>query len=273
MHRIVQISDTHFGTETQPVVAALRSQLNSLKPDLLVCSGDITQRARSNQFNAASTFLSTLEYGDLLCVPGNHDMPLFNVFQRLFDPYSNYNQFVGSMRQKDVLVNQTFSKPGLVVVGVNSCNPFHYKNGRLKHRELENLEAALKNTADETIKLVVAHHPFDAIQVSDEENIMPNAQKLLARFGELGVDMVLGGHIHYQFCRTTEHRYPDLKKPIGVCQAGTTLSSRVRAGLPNSFMELQVHESKSDLTVTQWEYIEGQGAFAATTEYQPFRKE
>ena len=73
MTLILQVSDPHFGTERPPVVEALVALTHELAPDLLVLSGDITQRARRAQFETARVFVSRLNVPRVLAIPGNHD--------------------------------------------------------------------------------------------------------------------------------------------------------------------------------------------------------
>lgn len=96
MMRVLHISDTHFGTEREPVVHALHALADTLRPDLVVLGGDITQRARRGQFAAARRFIQALQR-PVLAVPGNHDIPLFNLAARLFDPYGNYRRALGAV--------------------------------------------------------------------------------------------------------------------------------------------------------------------------------
>lgn len=92
MTTLLQISDAHFGTEQPPVVQALLQLARGQAPDLVVMSGDITQRARRSQFKAARAFVDQLKPAALLTIPGNHDIPLFNLTLRAFAPYSNYSR-------------------------------------------------------------------------------------------------------------------------------------------------------------------------------------
>jgi len=83
---LLQISDPHFGTEDPGAVEALVPLVHEKRPGLVVLSGDITQRARRGQFEAARRFLDRLPAAALVVIPGNHDIPLFNVFGRLLRP-------------------------------------------------------------------------------------------------------------------------------------------------------------------------------------------
>ncbi|MGZ5269625.1 MAG: metallophosphoesterase [Ramlibacter sp.] len=86
MSLLLHISDTHFGTEQPKVAAALLALAHERRPDLLVYSGDMTQRAREVEFAAARAFCQELGIARMLALPGNHDIPLFDVFARAMHP-------------------------------------------------------------------------------------------------------------------------------------------------------------------------------------------
>lgn len=261
---LIQISDTHFGTEQPQVTQALIRCINQHHPDLLVWSGDITQRARASQYRRAALFLGQLRYGDLICIPGNHDAPMFNLPVRLLHPYYGFTHY---MKQP---LKTSWVDSSLLVVAFNSCNLWHYKNGRVSAEELERVEGLLSSAPDTVFKLVVCHHPFDVIKETDEENLIRNAKAALDRWQHQGLDMVMGGHIHHQFCHSLQQRYTNLSRNIICCQAGTAISSRVRGGLPNSFMQLQLNRDKQQTRVLQWDYIESADEFECTAEFTPF---
>src|SRR5690606_26580013 len=91
---VLHISDTHFGTEFPDVVEALVALARDQAPELVVLGGDITQRARRGQFEAAGRFVARLP-APVLAVPGNHDIPLFNLLARWRAPYGGYRRIFG----------------------------------------------------------------------------------------------------------------------------------------------------------------------------------
>ena len=260
---LVQISDTHFGTEQKQVVEALVERINAIYPDVLIWSGDITQRARANQFRSARAFLSRLKYKKLLCVPGNHDVPLYNLFLRIASPFYSYQRHMQVPLQSDLVLDSA------VIIGLNSCNPWHYKNGRITEQKIDAVHRKLQAHPDNVLKMLVCHHPFDVIHDHDEENIVKQAEPALQRWSRAGLDLVLGGHIHHQFSRSLKGRYPSLNKDVHACQAGTALSYRVRGGLPNSFMQLTSFPEKAATHIRQWDFIESQSSFHCTGEFFP----
>ena len=96
MSTIAHLSDVHFGRHDPVVVAAVEEFLFQRRPDLVVISGDFTQRARVAQYKLASEFVDRLEDGGLqvLAVPGNHDVPLYDVVRRFARPLHRYKRFI-----------------------------------------------------------------------------------------------------------------------------------------------------------------------------------
>lgn len=249
---IIQISDLHFGA----VVPELRDQLietiNRLEPQLLIVSGDITQRARMSQFTQARAFFDEIQCQARIIVPGNHDIaPVYKPIERfLLDPYRNYTQSLQGYIQTEYETSE------LKVIGVNSCNPMHYKNGHFTAEVLDEIEQGFASCQSSQLKFLVAHHPLDVIIESDFENLVPDSVAVVRRLAAIGVDLIMGGHIHYPFCRQLNARYLELANPVAVSQAGTAISKRTRSAMPNSFMVIRTLTQK-EFTVEQWDFRRG----------------
>ncbi len=254
--QIIQISDTHFGTEKPEVTQSLADKVNAITPDALILSGDITQRAKPHQFQAAREFIDQLTFDHLLATPGNHDIPLYRFIARFTHPYRQYHHWLGDTPNELILDH-------VAVISLNSCNIWHYKNGFFSDAELDRAERFFTRVPDDYFKILVAHHPVDAILPSDEDNIAVNSEVAVKRCAKLGVNLIMGGHIHNQFVRRLTHRYPDLKAPVWVSQAGTAISARTRGGLPNSFTQLEIDQEQGAASAYIWEYCEKQHDFIA----------
>ncbi len=192
MTRILHLSDTHFGTERKPVVEAVLDLARSLAPDLVVLSGDITQRARRGQFAAARKFIERLSL-PVLAVPGNHDIPLFNVLARALNPYGNYKRALGAV------LEPVFESDGLLAIGLNTTRPRRHKDGEISGGQIARVAQRLRQARPGQLRVVVAHHPVRAKVESDLSNLLIGRERALQAWGEAGVDLVLGGHIHLPY--------------------------------------------------------------------------
>lgn len=259
MTRILHISDTHFGTEQQPVVEALESHVREQGADLLVLSGDITQRARRAQFDAAQAFVRRLEgYGipQSLVIPGNHDLPLHNLLARFLSPYHNYRRYFGAE------LEPAFENDELLVIGLNTTHPRRRKDGRVTDAQVRAVCTQLRRCDPAKLRIVVAHQPFGSIVPSDLRNLQHGAQAALTRWAEAGLDIVMGGHIHLPYVLPLTGQYPELAREIWTVQAGTALSSRLRGRLPNSFNRLHLGKAQDkQVWVERWDYHPPAGRF------------
>jgi 3',5'-cyclic AMP phosphodiesterase CpdA len=227
MSVVLQVSDTHFGTAQPAVVEALLRLVHAQRPDLVVLSGDITQRARRSQFHAARVFVERLAVTTLV-LPGNHDIPLFNLVARLFAPYANYQRVFGTVLEPE------FASPDLLVVGINTTRPWRHKDGEVAIGQIARVCDRLRQAHAAQLRLVVTHQPVHVTRPEDERNLLHGHREAVYAWASAGVDLILGGHIHLPYVRPLGERFSDLPRPVWVVQAGTAVSSRVRGGIPNS---------------------------------------
>ena len=157
---VLHISDTHFGTEQPAVVEALILLAQQQQPDLVVLSGDITQRARPDQFRAARSFVDRLAT-PVLAIPGNHDIPLFDLWARLVSPYARYAVAFGG------LFEPVYSSDDLLVVGVNTTRASRHKNGEVSKTQIDRVVALLAAARPEQLRVVVVHQPVAVTQASE----------------------------------------------------------------------------------------------------------
>jgi len=224
MATIAHLSDIHFGRVEPHLVTALVRTIEAVAPDLVAVSGDLTQRARRSQFQAARRFLDMLPF-PLLVVPGNHDVPLYNLPVRLLDPYGGYRRYI----QQDL--EPVFESRELIAVGLNSARslPFH-GGGRLNEVQVARAAARLAAAAPGLVKVVVTHHPFDLPESHGAEHLVGRADMAMRHLAEAGADLFLAGHLHVSHVGTTAARYRLGSHSALVVQAGT-MSTRARGEL------------------------------------------
>lgn len=222
MSLVLQVSDTHFGTERAHVVEAVQALAAELKPDLVVLSGDITQRARRAQFAAARRFAERLNARALLVIPGNHDIPLLNLWARIANPYGSYAEAFGTE------LEPSYESDHLLVIGVNTTRARRHKHGEVSPAQVERVSARLRRSPRGQLRIVVTHHPIHVPSVTEENNLLRGHAEAAGAWAAAGADLVMGGHIHLPFVRPVSERLPGLLRPLWSVQAGTAVSRRVR---------------------------------------------
>jgi 3',5'-cyclic AMP phosphodiesterase CpdA len=221
MRTIVHLSDIHFGRVDARLVAPLVRTVHEIGPDLVAISGDLTQRARRGQFEQARAFLDRLP-APRLVVPGNHDVPLFNMAARFLDPYRGYRRHIAQD------LEPVFEDAEMIAVGLNSARslPFH-GGGRLNETQVARAAARLRAAPPATVRIVVTHHPFDLPGGHRDEDLIGRSGMAMAQLAAAGADLFLAGHLHVSHVGHTAERYQTPGHSALVVQAGT-LSTRGR---------------------------------------------
>ena len=263
---LLHISDTHFGTEQLPVVQALQALAHELRPDVLVLSGDITQRARRAQFAAARAFCDSLGVAHVLALPGNHDIPLYNVFARVFDPYGGYREAFGDD------LEPVLDLPDLLVVCVNTTRPARHKDGEVSRRQIEQVGQRLRGARREQLRVVVTHQPACVMREEDEKDRLHGGHRAVQDWSRAGADLVLGGHIHLPYMTDLCARVRGTERAMYCLQAGTAGSHRVRHGTSNSINLVEWSAPAAghprECTARRWDYELALGRFECTHEHQ-----
>ncbi|MBK4736848.1 metallophosphoesterase family protein [Noviherbaspirillum pedocola] len=262
MSLIIQISDTHFGTEQLPVLQALRDCIREQAPQLLVLSGDITQRARRSQFAAARAFIDSLPAIPLLALPGNHDIPLFNVAARMLAPYAGYRAAFGNALEPE------FESTDLLALAVNTTRPYRHADGEVSKQQIERVARRLALAKPRQLRLVVTHQPICVTRPEDHKNLLHGHLPAMRRWAEAGADCVLGGHIHLPYVCALHEAGHGLARRIWAVQAGTALSSRVRHGAPNSINLIRHARNDMTCTVERWDFDSATQRFVPVTQHR-----
>ena len=261
MTRLVHLSDLHFGAHDDRLVEAVEAEVDDLKPDLVVISGDFTQRARTEQFREACGFLERLrERGhEVLGVPGNHDVPLYDVLRRFLSPLARYRRFI------DESLCPFIELPGVAVLGINTARSLTFKDGRISKDQVDFIRETFSRGDSDAVRVLVTHHPLFAIPVGEGMERAVGRQELaLDAIEEAGVDLLLAGHAHH----ASAHSASDLVTRAGsalVIQAGTATSTRLREQ-DQSFNLIDIADGKVALTVNSWD-----GAAFRAGEAQPYK--
>ena len=252
---LVHISDLHFGTVDPHLVEPLLQSIAELDPRLLIVSGDLTQRAKVSQFAAAAAFLKRIEVPQIV-VPGNHDIPLWNVFRRFINPLTNYRRHLGRE------VEPLYEDEELAVVGVNTARSFARDGGRISFAQIDKLESVLQKIPAGTYKIVVMHHPIVPIAGYRAVPGVGRAKVAREMLQGVGTDIILSGHAHHGYACVLCGEPDPGGNSILVLQAGTALSHR-RRGVPNSFNSLELEPDT--VTVTTHEWVEATRGFDPAT--------
>ncbi|HYE90257.1 MAG TPA: metallophosphoesterase [Terriglobales bacterium] len=223
MSALLHVSDTHFGCERPEVVEALVAFAAALRPRLAVLSGDITQRARRGQFDAAARFAARLG-APVLAIPGNHDLPLFDLVSRLVRPYAGYQRAFGAD------LEPVHEDADMLVVSVNTTRVYRHKHGEVSAAQVERVASRMRACPPGKLRVVVTHQPMHVPLGRDESNLLRGYADAARAWAAAGADLLLAGHIHLPFVRPVSERVAGLARALWAVNAGTAVSRRVRAG-------------------------------------------
>jgi 3',5'-cyclic AMP phosphodiesterase CpdA len=260
MLTILQISDLHFGPPlVKRVAEALLRAAPDLQPDVIVASGDFTQRAKREQFRETREFLDRLPAVPTVVIPGNHDVPLYRVAERLLRPHALYQEYISPELDSILRLDEA------VIVGLDSTAPWTaITNGRIRDRQLQFCREAFSDAPAEVARIVVAHHHFAPAPDYLRDETLPRARRAINEFVELGVELILGGHLHRAYIGNSLDVYPGPRRERGIvivqCGTSTSRRGRGREREKNSFNLIAV--SDDTLEVTHYMYFDEDDGFA-----------
>jgi 3',5'-cyclic AMP phosphodiesterase CpdA len=251
MRTLVHLSDLHFGRIDHQIIRPLIERVTHLAPHVVAVSGDLTQRARSEQFKAAREFLDALP-APRIVVPGNHDVPLHNVFRRMLQPLDNYRRYITGDLQP------FHADDEIAVIGINTARSLTIKHGRVNEAQLAAVRERLSSVGSRIVKIIVTHHPFDLPESHGDRHLVGRARAAMNTFARHGVDVLLSGHLHIGHTGNTAARYEMAGgRSALVVQAGTATSTRAR-GEANSFNVLRIDGGSITVERHLWKPALGQ---------------
>jgi 3',5'-cyclic AMP phosphodiesterase CpdA len=236
----------HFGRHDPAIAEALLASIDTENPDLVVVSGDFTQRARSAEFMAAKEFIERIAAPKIV-VPGNHDVPLYNLLSRLFRPFDKYNRFI----RPAGLPSAFFADESIAVLGLNSARRLTRKNGRVSYEQMADIRRAFGSLPSSVFKVLVTHHPLAAPRNELTLELAERSRKALEVVAECGIHLLLSGHHHRSINGgiTTETARAS---SVLIVHAGTAISTRTRGQEGNSFNIIRVQDSRVDVRIMGW---------------------
>jgi 3',5'-cyclic AMP phosphodiesterase CpdA len=245
---LLHCSDLHFGAGFQPDrLERLEFHIAEIKPDAVVVSGDLTMRARPAQFREASDFFRRITC-PLLVIPGNHDIPLLNLFRRFIKPFDRYQSAVH--HDTDM---PTLDLPGVHILGLNTINPARHQQGRVTRHQLEEIERWAQSTPAKNWRLVTIHQHVQNAPGTMRPGRIPNATEVVEHLSRCQIHGLLYGHTHVPFIGCTRKHFPAARNPLLLVNAATITCRRTR-GLTkaNGFHLLRVSNDRIRITSYEW---------------------
>jgi len=259
MRTLVHLSDLHFGRIDEALLEPLLGAVAAARPDVVVISGDLTQRAKAHEFEAARAYLDRLPRPQIV-VPGNHDVPLYRVWERFLSPLGKYERFIGAD------LEPSFVDAEIAVIGINTARSLTFKNGRINKDQMKTIHRHLDPLPESVTKVVVTHHPFDLPDQEGDLELVGRARKAMKVFSDCGVDLLLAGHFHTSEAGETSGHYGMAGYSALVVQAGTATSTRGR-GEQNSFNVLRVESDEIEVERQEWQPAGGAFTVAAVERF------
>ncbi len=244
MRRLIHLSDLHFGRINPPILDPLVSFVLETKPDLVAISGDFTQRARTVEYIAACDFLDKIPFPKIV-VPGNHDVPLRNLFLRFVHSLDSYRRYICDDLQP------FFSDAEIAVAGVNTARALTWKDGRINQGQLRKLRESFRALQGNQTRIVVTHHPFD-LPAGAHGEVVGRSRLAMITLAQCQVDMLLAGHFHIADIGQTAKRYNMPGFSALIVSSGTSTSTRGR-GQPNSLNVIHIEEATITIDRRVWQ--------------------
>lgn len=230
MTRLFHVSDLHFGREDREAVEWFAQTVRDEMPDAVICTGDLTMRARSREFEAAGAYLDEMPV-PVTVEPGNHDLPYFNPIDRFLRPYRRFGRV-------ERLVERTLDLEHVTIIPLKTTARFQWRHnwswGVVSRGSLRRALQGLSEAPANKLKIIACHHPLIDKEGLESQGKTYRGREALRSLAAAGAHATLSGHVHDPF--DLEHLVAG--RTIRTIGAGT-LSERLRA-TPPSFNELRI---------------------------------
>lgn len=244
---LAHLSDLHFGRLHDEAAEVLLADLHAADPDLIIVSGDLTQTASPQEFQEARAYLDKFPKPPLV-VPGNHDLPTWNLYQRFTRPTHRFRRYIDAQKFP-------FQEaPQVAVLGINSTRPYSlhwdWSRGRISFRQLKHIRQTFADYPPDSLKVVVTHHPFLLPPKGAKRHLVQGPGDVMKELASSGVDLLLAGHLHKAYSGVCATRHPQAQG-IVVAQTSTSTSHRLRAE-PNSYNWFRYDQGRLQVTIRSW---------------------
>ena len=242
MLRLAHISDIHFGCENTAAAPATQAWLAHEQPDAVAVTGDITQSGRRREFEAAKAWLEAIR-APLICTPGNHDTPYWDMIARVAWPFRRYDAFVGPAAIEQL------AAPGLFIAAINTARGVqpraNWSKGQVQRRDVLGACARLAGAKD-ALKVAICHHPLMEVTGGPMSGLVWGGAAAARLLAEGGADLILTGHVHMPFAHPLA--FADGRSySVGA----STLSLRER-GSPAGFNLIEADDTQIQVTALGW---------------------
>ncbi|MEJ6789172.1 metallophosphoesterase [Brevundimonas sp. BR2-1] len=245
MGRILQFSDIHFGVEHKHACAAALEYAHANKPDLVLITGDITQQGFRDEFEAAGRWINQMPDPRFVIV-GNHDVPYWSLFARLFAPWKAFEKATGHPAH-----DHQFLSPTVMVRGVVTARGWqarmNWSKGVIDLMQTRKAAEALRQAPVGALRILACHHPLVEMIGTPMTGDVKRGDAAALIFAEAGVDIIATGHVHVPFALPIS-----LGDHCSYAVGCGTLSHRER-GSPPSFNQIEWDAHQITVTAISWD--------------------
>jgi 3',5'-cyclic AMP phosphodiesterase CpdA len=246
----------HFGHPAVPEqYEAMEALIEERHYDVVAISGDLTQRARSGEFQRARAFIKHAEaYSRVICIPGNHDVQWWKAPFGFGDERAMFERYRKYIRPD---IEPVLEVPGATLAGLNTSHGVVRQTltwnlrdisiiGFIRRSQIERLRQTFAEAPALNARIVVMHHNPMKGELSQRHGLK-NTSRALGAFADLAVDLVLCGHDHQEAIHYIEHT----RKGTVISTAGT-VSNRMRGGRPSSVNSIRITPEQIEVSTLVW---------------------